>query len=77
MTEEIGAWIILYCGFSLFWAMATLADGVETMDNKPTTWLTIIAGVPGFIIIGAFGLLLAAVHAPFWYLDSLWEKYKK
>lgn len=67
--------LILWSGISFFTAIACGADGLDSYENKPSTWLLILFCIPGVVIWIGIGLFICVLISPFWLIDKAWKKY--
>jgi len=70
LYEFIIGWTLI----SFFLTIACMSDGPESFENVPTTWLIMVACVPGFIIILGLTLGFLILASPFLLLNFLWQQ---
>lgn len=63
--------IITFASFLL--TIACMADGPESFENVPTTWVIIICCIPGGIMLILITLFFIIIASPFTYMNYLWR----
>ena len=73
-SEDIGAVLGALTLISFLLALACMADGPESFENKPTTWLLSLFCIPGGLVILALATGVTIIISPFLFIDWAWEK---